>query len=102
MLDISQAQLAKAAGLSPTALIAIEAGHSDPRSSTLRNIQAALETRRAVFSPDGSVRLGPPMAQFVEQDPDHPIDPRMRAFLARALNIDRRRRGLPLFPEDDT
>jgi DNA-binding XRE family transcriptional regulator len=52
MLNLTQAQLAVRAGLSPTALNAIERETSDPKSSTMRNIQGALEALGAHFHED--------------------------------------------------
>jgi len=99
MLGLSQVDLA---GLAHVTTPTINAAESDANvlASTLRSIERALEAKGAIFGVDGSVRIGEPMAEFVE-DPDRPLNPKMRAFLARTLNIDRRRRGLPLFPEDD-
>jgi predicted transcriptional regulator len=53
MLDITQADLARRAGMSKTALHAIERGKSDPKASTLRAIQRALEAAGAEFDPEG-------------------------------------------------
>ena len=53
LLGLTQARLAAAVGISKTALCAIETGGSDPRSSTLKAIRAALESRGVVFTPDG-------------------------------------------------
>jgi transcriptional regulator with XRE-family HTH domain len=55
LLGLNQARLANAAGLSKTAIVAIETGQSDPRASTLKAIQTALETRGAFFSADGGL-----------------------------------------------
>lgn len=49
MLGITQADLAKRAELSTTGLNNIESGSSDPKASTLKKIQAALEEAGAVF-----------------------------------------------------
>jgi DNA-binding XRE family transcriptional regulator len=43
MAGLTQAELAKAAGISTTALNGIESGKSDAKVSTIRAIQAALE-----------------------------------------------------------
>ena len=51
LLGVTQAQLAEMAGISKTALVNIEAGSSDPKSSTLDRIQTALENLGAVFIP---------------------------------------------------
>lgn len=49
MLGMTQAELANRAGLSATALLAIEKGISDPKASTLRAIQRALEAAGVGF-----------------------------------------------------
>ena len=49
MLSMTQAALAERAGLSATALNNIERGASDPKTSTLRAIQEALETAGIEF-----------------------------------------------------
>lgn len=49
MLGITQAELAKRAGLSTTGLNNIEKGSADPKASTLRAIQAALEEAGVQF-----------------------------------------------------
>lgn len=99
-LGLSQVDLA---GLAHITTPTVNAAESDGSvlASTVRNIERALEAKGAIFGADGSVRIGELMAEFLE-DPDRPLDPKARAFLARTLNIDRRRRGLPLFPEDET
>jgi predicted transcriptional regulator len=53
MLDITQSELARRAGMSKTALHSIERGKSDPKASTLRAIQRVLEAAGAEFDPDG-------------------------------------------------
>ena len=50
MLRITQAELAKRAGLSVTGLNNIERGSADPKASTLRAIQAALESAGIEFT----------------------------------------------------
>jgi transcriptional regulator with XRE-family HTH domain len=55
LLGLTQARLANAAGLSTTGLNNIETGQSDPRASTLKAIQSALEARGAFFSADGGL-----------------------------------------------
>jgi predicted transcriptional regulator len=58
MLGITQAELGVMAGVSKTAINNIERGKSDPKSSTMRAIQRALETAGAEFDIDGrGVRL---------------------------------------------
>ena len=49
MLGLKQADLAEMAGISKTGLINIESGASDPKSSTLKAIQHALETAGVIF-----------------------------------------------------
>jgi transcriptional regulator with XRE-family HTH domain len=56
MLGISQAALAKRAGISTTALNNIERGESDPKASTVTAIEAALESAGAEFK-EGRVGL---------------------------------------------
>jgi transcriptional regulator with XRE-family HTH domain len=56
MLQISQMEFAKRAGMSKTNLNHIENG-SDPRRSTLEAIQAAFEAAGIEFIEDGGVRL---------------------------------------------
>jgi predicted transcriptional regulator len=58
MLGITQAELAKAAGLSTTGLNNIERGNADPKASTLRAIQSALEQAGIVFQADGEITNG--------------------------------------------
>ncbi|SDR64104.1 Helix-turn-helix [Rhizobiales bacterium GAS113] len=50
MLGLKQADLAKQAGISKTALVNIESGSSDPRASTLKSIQHALEAAGVEFT----------------------------------------------------
>ena len=49
MLGLKQADLAKAAGMSTTALNNIERGTADPKSSTISAIKKALEAAGAIF-----------------------------------------------------
>lgn len=49
MLGLTQADLAERAGISVTGLNNIERGSSDPKASTLRAIQAALEAAGVIF-----------------------------------------------------
>ncbi|MCR5943601.1 MULTISPECIES: helix-turn-helix transcriptional regulator [unclassified Brucella] len=60
MLGMTQAELAKLAGLSTTGLNNIERGSADPKASTLSAIQAALEGRGIVFLANGDNRDGGP------------------------------------------
>jgi predicted transcriptional regulator len=57
LTGLTQAELAREAGLSATALGAIESGDSDPKLSTVTRLVEALEARGVVFSSDGGVRL---------------------------------------------
>jgi predicted transcriptional regulator len=50
LLGLSQVELAKMAGISPTALVNIETGASDPKTSTLTAIIGALESAGAAFT----------------------------------------------------
>jgi transcriptional regulator with XRE-family HTH domain len=58
MLGLTQAELAKAAGLSTTGLNNIERGTADPKASTLRAIQTALEMAGIIFQSDGEMVTG--------------------------------------------
>ncbi|WP_234842191.1 helix-turn-helix domain-containing protein [Sinorhizobium meliloti] len=60
MLNLTQAQLATSAGISTTGLNNIERGAADPKASTLRSIQAALEEAGIVFQDDGAIVDGGP------------------------------------------
>lgn len=60
MLGMTQAELAKAAGISTTGLNNIERGSADPKASTLRSIQATLEASGVVFQSDGEMVAGGP------------------------------------------
>jgi predicted transcriptional regulator len=53
LLGLSQVRLAKLAGISPTALVNIETGASDPKASTLTAIIKALEAEGAEFTNGG-------------------------------------------------
>ncbi|MFG1294084.1 helix-turn-helix transcriptional regulator [Xanthobacter versatilis] len=65
MLGLTQADLAKAAGISATALNNIERGSADPKASTLLAIQKALEAAGVIFvaengeGPGVRLRKGP-------------------------------------------
>lgn len=65
MLGLTQADLAKAAGISATALNNIERGSADPKASTLLAIQRALEAAGVIFvaengeGPGVRLRKGP-------------------------------------------
>ncbi|HEV7254777.1 MAG TPA: helix-turn-helix transcriptional regulator [Mesorhizobium sp.] len=69
MLGLTQAELARAAGISTTGLNNIERGDADPKASTLRAIQAALEAAGVQFIPENGggagVRLARPRGKDV-------------------------------------
>ncbi|TGT35702.1 helix-turn-helix domain-containing protein [Mesorhizobium sp. M8A.F.Ca.ET.165.01.1.1] len=58
MLGLTQADLAKRAGLSTTGLNNVESGGTDPKASTLRAIQAALEAAGVEFIPENGGGAG--------------------------------------------
>lgn len=60
MLGLTQAELAGRANLSTTGLNNIERGTSDPKASTLRALQEALEAAGIIFEPSGSMIAGGP------------------------------------------
>lgn len=60
MLGLTQAELAGRASISTTGLNNIERGMSDPKASTLRALQEALETAGIIFEPSGSLIPGGP------------------------------------------
>lgn len=71
MLGLTQAELAKSAGISTTGLNNIERNSADPKASTLRAIQTALEEGGIIFMNDGElvrggpgIRLKPQRAEF--------------------------------------
>jgi DNA-binding XRE family transcriptional regulator len=94
-LRLTQAEVAAAASLSTTAYNAVEQGQSDPKVSTMRRIQAALEARGAVFGGDGGVRIGAPRAEFLVASPDIPVDRAARAGAVQILNAWQKSRGKP-------
>jgi DNA-binding XRE family transcriptional regulator len=53
MLGMTQAELAKRAGISTTGLNNVETGNADPKVSTMRAIRAALESAGVVFTNNG-------------------------------------------------
>jgi predicted transcriptional regulator len=57
LLDVKQEDLADKADVSLGTLQNIERGISDPRASTLRAIQGALEKMGVEFDNDGGLRL---------------------------------------------
>ncbi|MGO8468344.1 multiprotein-bridging factor 1 family protein [Rhizobium leguminosarum] len=58
MLGLTQSDLAKAAGLSTTGLNNIERGTADPKASTLKAIQGALEEAGVIFLSEGESAAG--------------------------------------------
>jgi predicted transcriptional regulator len=56
LVGLTQAALAKRAGLSTTGLNNIERGVADPKASTLRAIQSALEAAGVKFTDGGGVK----------------------------------------------
>jgi predicted transcriptional regulator len=60
MLGLTQAALAEAAGISTTGLNNIERGSADPKASTLRAVQTALEAAGVIFQGDGEMVVGGP------------------------------------------
>lgn len=64
MLGLTQAELAKLAGLSTTGLNNIERGVTDPKASTLRSIQSVLEEKSFVFLSLGQNVKGGPGVRF--------------------------------------
>jgi transcriptional regulator with XRE-family HTH domain len=98
-LGLTQAQVAKAAGISTTAYNSLEQGISDPRVSTLKNVQAALEDRGAVFS-DGGVRVGPAAEKFHVPEGARG-DREAITFALSLVNQQRRRLGLRPFILDE-
>lgn len=63
MLGLTQADLAKAAGISTTALNNIERGSADPKVSTLSAIQRALEAAGVQFIPENGGGAGVRLAK---------------------------------------
>lgn len=60
MLGLTQAELAKRAGLSTTGLNNVERGLADPKVSTVAGIQRALEEAGVRFTNEGGVALDRP------------------------------------------
>jgi transcriptional regulator with XRE-family HTH domain len=58
MLGLTQAELAERAGMSKTGLNNIESGASDPKASTLKAIQSALEAAGVEFIPENGGGAG--------------------------------------------
>jgi predicted transcriptional regulator len=60
LIGWTQADLAQASGVSEVAIKNLERGATDPRVSTINNIQAAFETAGVIFLEAGDVRDGGP------------------------------------------
>ncbi len=60
LLGWKQTDLAKAAAISEMSIKNIERGATDPRASTLRAIQSALEVAGVIFLDPGQTRDGGP------------------------------------------
>jgi transcriptional regulator with XRE-family HTH domain len=58
LLNWTQAQLARAVGLSQVAVKNLERGRTDPRASTLTAIQEAFDRADVVFLDPGDIRNG--------------------------------------------
>jgi predicted transcriptional regulator len=58
MLGLTQAELAALASISKTGLNNIESGATDPKASTLKAIQAALEAAGVEFIPENGGGAG--------------------------------------------
>ena len=58
LIDWTQAQLARAAGVSEVAVKNLERGRTDPRASTLTAIQEAFDRAGVVFLDPGDTRNG--------------------------------------------
>ena len=95
LLGLTQARLANAAGLSKTALVAIETGQSDPKASTLKAIRIALEEQGAFFSSDGG------LYERVNWANGKPSDPEIRRRIVEGLNMARSARGNTLLVDED-
>ena len=67
MLGLTQAELAKSAGISTTGLNNIERNSADPKASTLRAIQTALEEGGIIFMNDGELVRGGPGIRLKSQ-----------------------------------
>lgn len=68
MLGLTQAELAKSAGISTTGLNNIERNAADPKASTLRAIQSALEEAGIIFQDDGVLTDGGPGVRLAKKD----------------------------------
>jgi transcriptional regulator with XRE-family HTH domain len=94
LLGLTQARLADAAGLSTTGLNNIETGQSDPKASTLKAIQHALEERGAFFSADGG------LYERVNWANGKPADPEIRRRVVEGMNMARSARNQPLLVDE--
>jgi predicted transcriptional regulator len=67
LLGMTQAELAVAAGLSVTGLNNVENGRVDPKASTLRAIQSALENAGVMFIPQDNNGPGVRLRDRIER-----------------------------------
>jgi DNA-binding XRE family transcriptional regulator len=102
MLDITQAELSKLAGVSLPRIVAVEHGGACLQSTATAIIDA-LERKGAVFGRDGSCKIIPEAERFVTGPwGDH--DPEKQRLALKIINAGRLRDSLPPLvgePEDD-
>jgi len=98
LAQLSQTELAKAAGLSLPTVAAYERG-GNIYAASLTAIEKALESQGVEFLPGGAVRLRPPKAEFLVASAENQPDRATRAAAAKLLNVRRRMRGEPLLDE---
>jgi transcriptional regulator with XRE-family HTH domain len=67
LLGITQSELAERAGISTTGLNNIERGNADPKASTLRAIEAALNDGGVIFLADGQSIDGGPGVRLAQR-----------------------------------
>jgi DNA-binding XRE family transcriptional regulator len=58
LIDWTQSDLAQASGVSQVAIKNLERGATDPRVSTINNIQAAFDQAGVIFLDAGDIRIG--------------------------------------------
>jgi DNA-binding XRE family transcriptional regulator len=92
LIGLSQATLAKLAGVSVPRIIAVEA-ERDCLQSTSTAIIAALESKGAVFSRDGGVRIAEKSEHF-RIEPGQSQSPEALRGARSILNASRKSRGL--------
>jgi transcriptional regulator with XRE-family HTH domain len=98
MLNLTQAQLARLAGVSLPRILHIEAG-ANSLQSTHSAIVAALEAQGAVFSRDGSVNVLAKAERAIWDGP--PADAATRRVALQIINAGRKRDGLPPLVDPD-